>query len=530
MIERIVENWLTKVNEKSFQAPFCQMLIGEGYKVVHLSRHGPFEEGKDVLAIAPDGTPCAYQLKGSDGGKITQKEWAKYADQIARLVEIPIKHPSIDESQNRRVYFVTNGELDEEVRVEITNRNADRKRRQYPELSTILKGELLARFSNIHTDLWPMQLTSEKELLELYLADGTGYLDKPKFAGFLETLLLNGDTTKKIEGQRNLASAALFASYALSPFTIAENNIAIVEGWVIFLACLIAFVEKNHLDEKNWRDTVHIAEGAIEMALFDLTEELQKRTDFITGNSLVDAPFIRGRITCLLGFVSAYILLMVQQKPDTKIDEWFSNFLITNQRLLLLWGEYATPQFMAIYWALKPLGYSILADRLIFSMLKGIIEQNINKNGIPDPYHPLSEVVLTSLGLSDTQHEETYKGRSYSLDSLIQLLARRGYRGALAENWRQITLLHFAEFEPETAWQYCLWHCEDGVFHETMPKAPQSWKELVDKASSINLEKIPTYFLDNPAILLLFLLVYPHRLQPDVVKYIDKELLKTFDA
>lgn len=99
MIERIIENWLTKVNEKSFQVPFCQMLIGEDYQVVHLSRHGSFEEGKDVLAIAPDGVPCAFQLKGANGGKISQNEWSKYNEQITRLVEIPIKHPSIDESK-----------------------------------------------------------------------------------------------------------------------------------------------------------------------------------------------------------------------------------------------------------------------------------------------------------------------------------------------------------------------------------------------------------------------------------------------
>ena len=123
MIERIIENWLTKVNEKSFQVPFCQMLIGEGYQVIHLSRHGSFEEGKDVLAIAPDGVPCAFQLKGANGGKISQNEWSKYNEQITRLVEIPIKHPSIDESKSRRVFFVTNGELDEEVRVQITNQN-----------------------------------------------------------------------------------------------------------------------------------------------------------------------------------------------------------------------------------------------------------------------------------------------------------------------------------------------------------------------------------------------------------------------
>lgn len=76
MFERVVENWLIRVNERSLEVPFAQLLAGEGYQVVHLSRHGPFEEGKDILAIARDGVPCAFQLKGAPNGKITQRYWA----------------------------------------------------------------------------------------------------------------------------------------------------------------------------------------------------------------------------------------------------------------------------------------------------------------------------------------------------------------------------------------------------------------------------------------------------------------------
>jgi hypothetical protein len=497
------------------------MLIGEGYRVVHLSRHGPFEEGKDILAIAPDGTPCAFQLKGSDGGKITQKEWAKYNDQIIRLVEIPIRHPSIDESKNRRVYFVTNGELDEEVRVQITNRNSDWKRRQCPELQTILKGELLTGFSNIHSDLWPVQLNSEKELLELYLAEGTGYLNKAKYAGFIESLLLSDDAPTKIEGQRILASAALFAAYALSPFTLVENHIAIIEGWTIFLACLVAYIEKNQLDERYWRNTAQIAEEGIEIALSDLCEELKSRKDFVAGNALVDAPFYRGRLTWLLGYVSSYLLLLKQRKSGIVLDEWFSNFILANQSSLFLWGEAAVPQFLAIYWALKALGVSHMSNRLLYAMFKGILEKSISIEGIPDPYHNLGEIVLSVSGLSDKFREEYFAGRSYSLNSLIQLLSKQGYRGVLAENWKQITHLHFVEFEPENTWQYCIWQCENGTFHETMPKAPQSWQELVDQSKVATHDKIPAYYQNNPAMLIIFLVVYPHRLRPDVVKTLD---------
>ena len=524
MIERIVENWLIKANEKSFQIPFCQMLTGEGYKVVHLTRHGSFEEGKDIIAIDPDGTPCAFQLKGSDSGKITQKEWAKYIDQVNRLVEIPIKHPSIDETKSRRVYFVTNGELDEEVRVEIAGRNSDWRRRQHPELIPIVKGEMLTRFMIIQSDLWPDQLTSEKELLELFLANGYGYLDKSKLAHFLENLLLNPEAATKAEGPRNLASAAIFTSYALSPFTQAENYVAIIEGWMVFLSCLIAYSEKFSLNEKYWKDSAYIAEEAIKIAVSDLVEEMKDRKNFIAGNALVDAPFYRGRLTWLMSFVSLFVLWQRQSNPEWKPTEWISSFLVANQKSLLFWGEVATPQILAVAWALRSIGLPFNSDRLLFEMLKGIIDRNITNAGLPDPYHPLGEIVLNETGLSDKQHEENFKGRSYSLDALIQLLAKRDFRGVLGENWKQITSLQFVEFQPEKAWQYCLWNCEDGLLNTTIPLAPQSWQDLVKKANSYNLDKIPLYFRNNPVLFLFFLVVYPHRLTPDGAKFIDETL------
>jgi len=282
--------------------------------------------------------PCAFQLKGANGGKISQNEWSKYNEQITRLVEIPIKHPSIDESKSRRVYFVTNGELDEEVRVQIANQNPDRVCRQLPELGTILKGELLNRFSKIHTDLWPLQLQSEKDLLELYLADGTGYLDKAKYAGFLGSLIFSTEEPTKVEGQRVLASAALFASYGLFPFSQAGNHVAIIEGWTIFIAYAISYIERYKLEERYWQNTIQIAEEAVEMALSNLWEEIRTMQYFVAGNVLVDAPFYRGRLTWLTGFVSSYMLLQKQKNPDYVIEEEFSNYIFENQKSFLLWG------------------------------------------------------------------------------------------------------------------------------------------------------------------------------------------------
>lgn len=520
MIERLVENWLTKVNEKSFQIPFCQMLTAEGYRVVHLARHGSFEEGKDVLAIMPDGTPCAFQLKGSSSGKIAQREWGKYVDQVNRLVEIPIKHPSVDEKMARRVFFVTNGELDEEVRVEIVNRNSDWKRRGHPELEVIVKGDLLARFIKLQDDLWPLHLSFEKELLEFYMADGHGYLDKPKFAAFIESLLIRDDLSRA-EISRRLASSAIFGAYALSPFADLDNHVALIEGWVIYLASIIALAEKKDIPTQNWEDQANLALQAIENNLADLSDELEETKYFVAGNSLVDAPFYRGRLTWLISLMCVHSIWKKRVQPDWQPEVWVNGFVLNNLSRLELWGEAATPQFLAVIWWLDTMQLEHLADRILFEMVKGIVGVHRKGAGLSDPYHHLGEVVMMRQGIIETVRPENFKGRSYVLESLIELLVRRGWRGALAEIWKPITAIHYALFEPDSSSQYCLWHCEDGKMYITIPKSPQSWHELQEKASTCNLTKIPEFLQNNPEILMLFLIVYPHRIQTDVVKYLD---------
>ena len=93
MRERLVEHWLTRTNERGYQTPFCQLLVAQGYTIVHVSPHGPFEQGKDVIAIGPSGAPVAYQLKA---GNITTQRWrTEVRPEVEELLDVPIKHPSV---------------------------------------------------------------------------------------------------------------------------------------------------------------------------------------------------------------------------------------------------------------------------------------------------------------------------------------------------------------------------------------------------------------------------------------------------
>lgn len=527
MQERLLENWLTSVNEKSFQIPFCQLLTGEGYKVVHLSRHGSFEAGKDILAIDPDGTPCAFQLKGSSG-KITQKEWEKYVEQAVRLVEIPIVHPSIDESLPHKVFFVTNGELDEEVRREITDRNRDWQRRGFPILATIVKGELLTRFLNLHNNLWPKELVSYKTLIELFLEDGSGYLDKQKFSAFLFETLEGASKANKAEQIRILSSLALLTEYSIHPFVEKKNHVAIIEARIIYITSLIYFVTKHEIHEKHWKPNFDLALEATDTTFADLIDEIQDRSHLVEGNPMVDSHFYRGRITWLIGLLSAYSLW--KKKVDTSwSNEKVYSFIMSNQKHIRLWGEAAIPQMLATSWFLRSCGIEHRASGLVDAVAKGIcsVSSDPTGKGLADPYHGLGEVVINNVGLSDTLQKENFKGRSFALEGIVHLLTRWGWRGVLEELWPKITRIDFVEYKTDEPWEFCLWHTETGKLTVHQPNFPQSWRELQEEASKSDLSYVPKIFVDNPEVLLLFLIVYPHRATKDVIKLIDNHFISS---
>src|SRR5437879_433230 len=94
MIERLIENWLINTTEIGFQEAFCQLLLYEGYQVLHLTRHGEHEQGKDILALDSSGQPCAFQLKGLKGKRLTVTAFRDLLGQVTDLVEIGIVHPA----------------------------------------------------------------------------------------------------------------------------------------------------------------------------------------------------------------------------------------------------------------------------------------------------------------------------------------------------------------------------------------------------------------------------------------------------
>lgn len=555
MIERVVENWLTKSGERTFQVPFCYMLAHRGHTVVHLTRHCAMELGKDVLAIAPDGIPCAYQLKGGD---IKLSDWrTEVGPQVEDLVMGAIVHPSVPSDVAHRPFLVTNGRIEEEVQRAISDRNLKWKDQGYQPLQTITHTEILQWALDLGTDLWPSELRDVAGLIELATLRGTDTFPKHKLAVLLESTLGMDDDTALGEAacSRALASGALVTSLAVAPFAEQENHVAEVEAWTVFASYVLALAERWGLSAKTYTRELDLAKRAAYNALGRLVEEIYQREKedrrLVEGNSVLDAPFYRARLTWMVGLLSVYTLWR-RGRPDGfasdetgfdfDVDRYAIDFGHRYRGELLLWGEAAMPQFLAYYWAWRVTDGTWNPDWFIASVARQTASECSpigTYGGLPSPYyeiadlapfwidHELSAFLPDTLRLKRKPLGETFSGASYYLESLFQLVIRKNFKQTAKAMWPSVSRVSSVEFQPAEGWQSLRWrNWRVGQERNVLHAPTQEWATLRATAQDSDSGVTPAALVEDPAFALLHLIVFPHRVSTSKIRWLDTALRK----
>ena len=534
MLERVIENWLDKASERSFQQPYCYMLSAEGHTIIHSTRHTAMEMGKDIITIAPDGIPCAFQLKN---GNISLAKWRNEVNpQIDALVCGQINHPSVDASKHHRSYLVTNGRIEEEVSREIDDKNRGWVNQGLPgfHLETIVRGELFEKAKRLGIDLWPSELTDVKTLLEMFLESGKGVLPKEKFASLLEpTFTLDSERTPtETQRKRTIASAALLCAIATSSFTNQNNHVAEIEAWMLYIAYVFALVEKWGLSGNAYKGELEIATQSLYNFLVNLCNEIKEREELIEGDILADSYVYRVRITWLLGLMGIYALWRRRDGvPKDEVDDFLREFCKEKRHLLELWGEAAIPQFLAFFWYFRKIDATPEPDfRILYRLISSIGKLNHpnTKVFLVNPYYEAEDILphrlAPVLGSVEDPLEDIFTGKSYALEGLVHLFVRRNYKQSMKCLWPDVTRLDFVSFEPANFCEFYRWRSEEGTNRIVTPKRTQEWEEL--KALSFESEGacIPLSIKDDPILLLLFLCVYPHRMNAEIMRWLDTQM------
>ena len=535
MLERVIENWLDKASEHSFQKPFCYMLSAEGYTVIHLSRHCGMEMGKDIIAIAPDGTLCAYQLKGSKSGKISLNQWRdEISKQVFDLVVGEIVHPSKESSKPHRAFLVTNGQLDEEVirAIDDMNRSWITTGQTQFKLETIVGGQLLNKAKKLESNLWPSELADVKTFLELFLERGERTLPKDRLSSLFEKtfsfeLNESGKPPSKAHCGRILASAAVLCSIAISSFSNANNHVAEVEAWTIYISYMLALVDRWNLPHNIWKNEFEIATKSIYNALSNLCEELRERSHFVEGDALFDNFFYRIRLTWLTALMSIYALWNIDgNQHEDESNHFTRKFCLENKPKLLLWGEAAIPQFLAFFWYYRKIDATPNSDFFLKDIIATICHSNKpgGKTPLANPYYNIDDLFSYLLRIAGDPLEESFEGNAYALEGLVHLFVRRNWKFPIKSLWPDITRLSSTVFEQEETWHFYRWKNAKGIHKRIYPKHTQNWKDLKTLAFESEGKCIPQSIKKFPILLLLFLCVYPHRMNSQILRWLDTKL------
>ena len=522
MIERLIENWLNNANERGYEVPFCQLLMAEGHRIIHLNRHSPMEQGKDIISIDPDGKLCAYQLKGGD---INLRRWrSEVHPEVVELIETPVEHPAV-KSDHAQPFLVTNGRYAEEVVHLINTLNRGNATRGYKALRTVDGQALAVRFVECHARFLPREPQDFESFLRLFLADGRDMLPKGRFGRFLQMQLDPAQLTQPADIVRAIASTVILAAYALSAYQRAENHFAIFEGWVLVGAAMARLAESKRLAKRSWERSFQLALGAARLAMSNLVKELPADRPPIEGNAMMDGgPPYRARLTLVVGAAAAFALVCRTRGEPFEQREAVDVFFARHERNMLLWGESAIPSFVSLALWLEQCGKSAQAEAVVQTIVEAIINLNApdSKEGLPVPYYGVNRCVAALCRVaSNPMRRDSPLGSSYCLDALTEFLVRRLRKQTLRLLWKGVTEIHLCEMEYANVTDFYLWRTFAGQLCQRYVKRPQPWGELATRADEDSPASLPKTLRSHPDFAIMFMLVYPHRFGRGLLKLVD---------
>lgn len=521
MLARIVDNWLISAGELGYQTAFAQLLVSEGYRVLHAPVHHPFEHGKDVVGISPEGRLHAFQLKGGDIGL---GDLEKIQGQLFALAGTAVSYPGVDPPRPpERAFLVTNGELTAPARDRLRAFNEANRQRGFPAIEAVERDQLVGRLVAAHGSYLPTELQDLNELLRLVLADGRSPFPVKVFAEMLDKVIQGSDPEQRgLVVRRALASGTILTSYATGPWQHAENHLGVAEGWLVLAFAILRTAELRDLSEEDWLGSFELARDSARRAVANLVTEATAAKDLVIPD-IVEGLVYPARATLVCGYAGAFFISEREFGDAAGLRDSCKGLLMREREYLQAPGEVGVPLLLMIATALEVLEEPVEAAKIVVSWAQGLIIANNpeSKNGAPDPYHSLSDVLLYTMGAESVLDEEQFSGEAYTIHVAVEWLARRGYRGILERLWPAITRLHFVEFSPSSPANLLSSDDPDGEHRAWAPATPASWARLRQESSVVQESDLPARLWQHLYMLPYLPLLYPYRLTANVARALD---------
>src|SRR3990167_8021606 len=226
--------------------------------------------------------------------------------------------------------------------------------------------------------------------------------------------------------------------------------------------------------------------------------------------------------------MSVYALFRMDEKETVNdIDDFIRDFCLRNVSNLYLWGEASIPQILAYYWYLRKIDSTKLPDSIIGDLISRICTLNHPRKGVglANPYYEFTDILSYNYNLAEQPLEDTFRGNSYMLEGLVHLLVRRNWKQKMKLLWPDVTRLSISTYLPDKKWHFYRWKNErKGILKTQLPKHRQHWDDLKALAYESKGSCIPRTIKNYPVLAILLIIVYPHRMNSEVIRWLDTEL------
>ncbi len=522
MFDRLIENWLINVNELGYQIPFCQVLLLNGYRILHISRHGRGEHGVDIAARSPQGQLTAYQLKCGD---IRLPDWRKMRDEVAELVQLPVHHPGVRKAEAHIPYLVTNGEILGDA-VESIDRYAVKWESQgYPHLGILQRHELLSLFVRSHGSYLPADIVDFRQFVELYVSDFYDRVPRERLAAFLAKLVSDSNVHGRQRVKRMVESMALMSSYILEQYERVRNFISAAEGWTIVGATIMHVAEQHKLKAKDYEPSLRLAWTALERNLYDFQADTVERKNFIELSFLEgDMVNIRGARTAItLGWLAA--IELIRRIIDIPAFEKGRVRDVIKREIpnLRISGESDWPIIALLSIYVEDSVGSHEGESLLVSWVQQIVAANGGRSpeGLPNPYWLQEKVLALHYRRLPPYEREHFEGQSYTVLSALDMLVRRMCRQQVGARWARVSRLGFCNYVPDNDAEWFLWRSTKGDLQIVHSKQPKSWGEWRAATRFAYRDSVPRLLLAHPEWIPPFALTYPHRMNRELTAAVD---------
>jgi len=275
------------------------------------------------------------------------------------------------------------------------------------------------------------------------------------------------------------------------------------------------------LEKGDWLDSWNLVFSEITRNLFLLNEETLKRKDFLEGSWRGDGgPLYNARVTIVLGVLAALELHLHKVDRDHGCDSQLLERVRDNLDILFFWGESSFPYFFSLIKYLELNNENQLALSLLDRVFGAIVTSNSAecRTGLPNPYYGITDVLEAGFGMKEIDFAG-FAGSSYTLETIILMMARRNMKKVLEDNWRRLSHIQLEEFRVDNAEDLFLWRVETGLNCWKFPNLTQSWAELLKKAKTPSPgTRIYQEYLE---LLRFLILVYPHRATTQIIGLLD---------